>query len=79
MAEGCAEKFDLKFLKWIWDYPKRTRPKVLRLLEDNSRVISVYRLRSRGEVEGFLRGAQETGAALRGAQGPARPEVASDG
>jgi adenylate kinase family enzyme len=57
MAEGCAEKFDLKFLKWVWDYPKRTRPKVLRLLEENARGRIVHRLRSRAEVEGFLRGA----------------------
>ena len=68
MAEGCVERFDLKFLKWIWDYPKRTRPKVLRLLEENSRARSVYRLRSRAEVESFLRGAKEAGVVLREAR-----------
>ena len=26
MAEGCEERVDLKFLKWIWDYPKTKRP-----------------------------------------------------
>jgi hypothetical protein len=62
MAEGCEERFDLKFLKWVWDYPKRTRPKVLRLLEENSRAKNVYRLRSRAEVEGFLHDAKEAGA-----------------
>ncbi|HEX7175820.1 MAG TPA: DNA topology modulation protein [Pyrinomonadaceae bacterium] len=68
MAEGCDEKFDLKFLKWIWDYPKRTRPKVLTLLEENARARSVYRLRSRAEVEGFLRGAKESGGVPREAE-----------
>jgi adenylate kinase family enzyme len=65
MAEGCSEKFDLKFLKWVWDYPKRSRPRVLRLLEDNSREKKVYRLRSRAEVENFLRAA---GGAPRGSE-----------
>lgn len=69
MAEGCAESFDPKFLKWIWDYPRRTRPKVLRLLEENSRAKSVHRLRSRAEVEGFLRELEEAGTSPRGAGG----------
>ena len=68
MADGCEERFDLKFLKWVWDYPKRTRPKVLRLLEENSRARSVYRLRSRAEVESFLRDAKEAGTVLRDAK-----------
>jgi adenylate kinase family enzyme len=68
MAEGCAECFDLKFLKWVWDYPKRTRPNVLRLLEENSRAKSVYWLRSRAEVESFLRDAKDAGTVLREAK-----------
>lgn len=67
MAEGCEESFDLKFLKWIWDYPKRTQPKVLRLLEENARVKRVYRLRTRAEVEYFMREAKEAGMIRRGA------------
>jgi len=32
MAEGCPERLDAAFLKWIWAYRERHRPGVLRLL-----------------------------------------------
>ncbi|MCA1634413.1 MAG: DNA topology modulation protein [Acidobacteria bacterium] len=56
MAEGCPEKFSLDFLSWVWNYPQRARPKVLRLLGENSRGKKIIRLRSRAEVEKFLAG-----------------------
>ena len=54
VAEGCPEKVNLAFLWWVWNYPSRTRPKVLQLLGENSQGKSVVRLRSRAEVEEFL-------------------------
>lgn len=54
MAEGCDEKFDLKFLKWIWDYPQRSKPKVESQLEKFQGKIEIIRLRSPGEVENFI-------------------------
>ncbi len=33
MAEGCEERFDLDFLKWIWNYPKTKRPGILNKLK----------------------------------------------
>jgi adenylate kinase family enzyme len=33
VAPGCPERFDWAFLKWIWDYPVRSRPKTLVLLK----------------------------------------------
>jgi adenylate kinase family enzyme len=33
MAEGCLEKLDWEFLKWIWGWPTRSRPQVLRRLD----------------------------------------------
>ena len=33
MPAGCPEKFDLAFLLWIWNYPTRTRRKVIALLQ----------------------------------------------
>jgi len=32
MAEGCAEKLDLPFLRWVWNYRRDRRPGILRLL-----------------------------------------------
>jgi len=54
MADGCDEKLDLVFLKWIWDFPKRTRPKILRLLGEIEGKKPIFRLRSRKDVERFL-------------------------
>ncbi len=56
MAEGCGEKFDVKFLRWVWDYPKRTRPTVLKLIAECEGAKDVHRLRTRAEVERFLEG-----------------------
>ena len=54
MTVGCTEKFNLEFIRWVWDYPRRTRPKVIRMLSENSGNKKVVRLRSRAEVERFL-------------------------
>ncbi|PPA70625.1 DNA topology modulation protein [Jeotgalibacillus proteolyticus] len=33
MAEGCEEKIDLEFLKWIWKFPKEKTPLIFEKLE----------------------------------------------
>lgn len=33
MAVGCKERFDLNFLKWVWNYPRDKRPGVLQKLQ----------------------------------------------
>ena len=53
MAEGCPERLSLKFLLWIWNYRRRTRPKVLRLLTSSN--ANVITLQSPEEVDKFLR------------------------
>jgi len=54
MAEGCPEGLSLKFVRWVWDYPLRSRPKVLARLAAASDGRRIIRLRSRREVERFL-------------------------
>ena len=57
MAENCAEKFDLefiKFLKWIWDYPRRTKPKIEASIKQVQDTKKIFRLRSKNEVENFF-------------------------
>jgi len=54
MAEGCDEKFDLEFFKWIWDYPTRTKPRVEALLKRFQNEKNIIRLKSKSEVEDFL-------------------------
>jgi adenylate kinase family enzyme len=55
MAEGCQEKLDLEFVRWVWNYPRRTKPKVVKLLRERCDGKEIVWLRSRREVEGFLR------------------------
>ena len=57
MAAGCQEKLDLEFIKfllWIWNYPKRTKPKIIAWISENSGSKKVVRLRSPAEVERYL-------------------------
>lgn len=32
MEDGCEEKIDFNFLKWIWHYPNTKRPEILKNL-----------------------------------------------
>jgi adenylate kinase family enzyme len=54
MANGCDEKFDWQFLKIVWDYPNRSKPKVERLLAEHQSTKTIFRLKSTKEVERFL-------------------------
>jgi adenylate kinase family enzyme len=54
MAEGCPEKLDLEFVLWVWNYPRRTKPKVVKLLCESCEGKEIVWLRSRREVERFL-------------------------
>jgi len=54
MGEGCAERFSYEFFKWIWDYPKTKKPKILAKLEQLSKEKEVIILKSSKEVESFI-------------------------
>jgi adenylate kinase family enzyme len=54
MAEGCHEKVDPKFISWVWNYSKRSRPKIVELLKSNSDKKKIIWLRSHSDVKRFL-------------------------
>ena len=54
MTEGCNEKFDLKFLGWIWNFEKNAKPRIENLLEKFQNEKTIIRLPSKREVENFL-------------------------
>ena len=55
ITEGCDEKFDLEFLRWILNYPKRVRPRNLALLEQARQTEKkAILLRSSLDVTAFL-------------------------
>lgn len=55
MAEGCKERFDFGFLRYIWDYPSTRQAKIIALLESLPSPKRVIILRSSTEVEKFLK------------------------
>lgn len=56
MATGCQEKFDLGFVKWILNYPKVTKPRILKALNALKGEKKVVILSSPKAVKDFLAG-----------------------
>ena len=54
MAEGCPERFDLEFIKWIWDFNKNNREKTYRLLNETEGKETIV-LKNRRAVRLFLK------------------------
>jgi adenylate kinase family enzyme len=57
MAPGCPERLSWEFLTWIWEYPRRRRPGILRKLDALAGTKRVVILRSPRAVAAFLRDA----------------------
>lgn len=55
MGPGCPEKLDLEFLRWIWNYNRTQRPAILHRLEIHRECKQVIHLKSRREVQAFVR------------------------
>ena len=60
MSEGCSEKIDYEFLRWIWDYPKKNKPQVEEKLKRFENEKTIIRLKSKREVEGFFANLSQT-------------------
>jgi len=56
MSEGCPEKIDLPFLKWVWNYPTHSRVNILEKIYSSDK--PVYHLKTRKEVSLFIRKAK---------------------
>jgi adenylate kinase family enzyme len=54
IPEGCDEKFDWEFVKIVWSYPTRSKPKVEALIKSLASEKTIIRLKSRKEIENFL-------------------------
>jgi adenylate kinase family enzyme len=55
MAAGCPEHFSLQFLLWVWNYRRRTRPRIIRLLRQYGNQVKVIWLQSAAEVAEYAR------------------------
>jgi adenylate kinase family enzyme len=54
LPEGCPEKIDLEFLRWVWQFPERSRPKVLAAIEQASPAVPALRLTRRAQARALL-------------------------
>lgn len=54
MGEGCVERLDFEFLKWVWQYPETKKPAVMKKLEWLSHEKEIIILTSPKEVDHFL-------------------------
>ena len=50
LGSDCIERFDWSFMRWIWSYPRKMRPKTARMLQRLRPDQRVYVLRSRSEI-----------------------------
>jgi adenylate kinase family enzyme len=55
MGEGCKEKFDLDFYKWIWSFRKANRPAILKKIQPIMTKKNVIILKSNNDVQLFLK------------------------
>jgi adenylate kinase family enzyme len=55
MADGCTERLNLEFFEWVFNYSRRSRPKVVKLIEANSSDKKIVWLKSRREVDSFMK------------------------
>ena len=54
MGAGCPERFDMEFLKWVWNFNKEKREKYYRLLNETQGVQTIV-IKNRRMVKRFLK------------------------
>jgi adenylate kinase family enzyme len=55
MIPGCSERLTWEFIRWIWEYPRTQRPRVLASLAELRPDQRAVVLRSNAEIDDFLR------------------------
>ena len=53
MGDGCPERFNLEFLKWVWNFNKDNRERYYRLLNEAEGIETIV-LKNRRAVKRFL-------------------------
>ena len=55
LPEGCPERFSLEFLRYVWNFKARGRPRLAAMLEAHGSHAQLYRLESDADVESLFR------------------------
>jgi adenylate kinase family enzyme len=59
LAEGCDERIDREFLRWVWRFRRDQLPKIMRRVEAVRATKRVVLLRSNADVEAFVESAAQ--------------------
>jgi adenylate kinase family enzyme len=59
MGEGCPERFDMDFLKWVWNFNKNKRESYYKMLNEAENVETIV-LKNRRAVKLFLKSLKQT-------------------
>ena len=59
MGEGCPERIDLEFLKWVWNFNKNKRESYYKMLNEAENVETIV-LKNRRAVKMFLKTLNQT-------------------
>ena len=62
MGDGCPERLDWDFLKWVWNFNKNKRDKIYALLEQAENV-KIHIFKNRRQVRRFLEKSFENASA----------------
>ena len=54
MNEGCPERLDWDFIKWVWSYNKDKKPEILKKLKMYSHLKNVIIFNNSSEVDKFI-------------------------
>jgi adenylate kinase family enzyme len=55
MGEGCTERIDRQFIRWIWNFRRDERPWILQKLNDIRNGKQIHIITSPGQLKAFLR------------------------
>jgi adenylate kinase family enzyme len=54
LAEGCPEKMDLAFLRWVWNFHQNSRPRIVAALEQASPEVATVMITRRAQARTIL-------------------------
>ena len=52
LADGCPERLDWEFLQYVWNYPRKLRPRIAAMLEEYGGKVVTFR--SSREIDKYL-------------------------
>lgn len=54
MQPNCPEKFDLSFLKWVWNFPNKQKVEILEEIQNLPKTKKVIVLKTKKQIQLFL-------------------------